>query len=105
MSELHGTITADRIIATLRAHMPELRAAGIRHLSLFGSVARGDAGPDSDIDLAIEIDRSAGLDLFGLVGLERRLSELLGCTVDLTLEPAQKPRLQANIDQDRRRAF
>lgn len=97
--------TADGIIARLRAHAPELRAAGIRHLSLFGSVARGEAGPDSDIDLALELDRLASLDLFRLVALERRLGELLGRTVDVTLEPAEKPRLQANINRDRRRAF
>jgi predicted nucleotidyltransferase len=39
-------ITAEQVIATLRAHEAELRAAGIRALSLFGSVARGDAGQD-----------------------------------------------------------
>jgi predicted nucleotidyltransferase len=44
-------IAADEGIACLRAHAAELRAAGIRHLSLFGSVARGDAGPESGIDL------------------------------------------------------
>jgi predicted nucleotidyltransferase len=97
--------TADLVIASLQAHAAELRSAGIRHLSLFGSVARGEAGPESDIDLAAEIDRTAGFDLFGLVALERRLSEVLGRKVDLTLEPVEKQRLQANIDRDRRRAF
>ena len=37
---------ADDVIVTLRAHEAELRAAGINRLSLFGSVARGDAGSD-----------------------------------------------------------
>src|SRR5581483_6439013 len=99
------TIAADSVIACLRAHAAELRAAGIRHVSVFGSVARGEAGADSDIDLVAEIDRSAGLDLFGLVALERRPGEMLGHTVDLTLEPVEKPRLQTNIDRDRLRAF
>jgi predicted nucleotidyltransferase len=97
--------TADDIIASLQAHAAELRRAGIRHLSLFGSVARGEARPDSDIDLAAEIDRTVGLDLFGLVALERQLSQMLGRKVDLTLEPVEKRRLQANINRDRRRAF
>jgi predicted nucleotidyltransferase len=97
--------TADEVVASLQAHAAELRASGIRHLSLFGSVARGEAGPESDVDLAIEIDRDAGLDLFGLVALERRLSDMLGRKVDLTPEPVEKQRLQANIDRDRRRAF
>ena len=96
---------AAAIIAALRAHSTELHAAGIRHLSLFGSVARGDAGPESDIDLAAEIDPDAHLDLFGLIALERRLGEILGCKVDLVPEPVEKARLQKNIDRDRKRAF
>jgi len=97
--------TADAVIASLQAHAAELRGAGIRHLSLFGSVARGEAGPDSDIDLAVELDRDKQIGLFGLVALERRLSELLGRKVDLLPEPVEKKRLKANIDRDRRRAF
>ena len=46
--------TAERVIATLRAHEEELRQAGLRSLSLFGSVARGETEMDSDIDLAAE---------------------------------------------------
>ena len=97
--------TADAVISKLRAHEAELRAAGIRHLSLFGSVARGEAEAGSDIDLAAEVDRDAHLGLFGLAALERRLSEILGRKVDLLSEPVEKQRQQRNIDRDRRRAF
>lgn len=100
-----ANIAADEIVASLQAHAAELRVAGIRHVSLFGSVARGEARPDSDIDLAVELDQDKHIGLFGLVALERRLSELLGRKVDLLPEPVQKKRLQANIDKDRRRAF
>jgi predicted nucleotidyltransferase len=96
---------ADDVIATLRAHEAELRAAGIRRLSLFGSVARGDAGPDSDIDLAAELDREARIDLVRLINLEERIGELVGRKVDLVPEPVEKPRLRANIDRDRKLAF
>lgn len=96
---------ANEIIAKLRAHEPELRAAGIRHLSLFGSVARGDAEAGSDVDAAIELDPDARIGLFRLIALERRIAELLDRRVDLLPEPAEKPRLQANIDRDRRLAF
>ena len=102
---MSATEKAERVIDTLRAHEPELRAAGIRRLSLFGSVARGDAEAESDIDLAAELDPAAKIGLFALVGLERLLSELLGRRVDLLAEPVEKQRLQANIDRDRRRAF
>jgi uncharacterized protein len=97
--------TADEVIASLRAHAAELRGIGVRHLSLYGSVARGEAGPDSDIDLAAELERDRHIGLFGLVALERRLIELLGRKVDLLPELVEKKRLQANIDRDRRRAF
>jgi uncharacterized protein len=96
---------AEHVIATLRAHEAEFRQAGIRGLSLFGSVARGDAEADSDVDLAAELDPDAGIGLFALGALERRLAALVGRRVDLLPEPVEKPRLRANIDRDRRRAF
>lgn len=99
------TATAEQVLATLRAHEAELRAAGIRRLSLFGSVARGDDEADSDVDLAAELDPAARIGLFALAGLERRLGALLGRKVDLLPEPVEKPRLRANIERDRRRAF
>jgi predicted nucleotidyltransferase len=99
------TDLAEHVIATLRAHEAELRHAGIRHLSLFGSVARGEANAGSDVDLAVELDPGARIGLFALGALERRLAELVGRTVDLLPEPVEKPRLRANLDRDRRRAF
>ena len=66
--------TADRVIATLRAHEAESRQAGLRSLSLFGSVARGETETDSDIDLAAEFDPATRMDLLQLVALERRIA-------------------------------
>jgi predicted nucleotidyltransferase len=110
--EQHATLStttttdlAERIIGTLRAHEAELRRAGIRRLSLFGSAARGDADAASDIDLAAEFDPAARMDLFRLTALEHRLGEILGRRVDLLPEPVDKPRLRVNIDRDRQRAF
>jgi predicted nucleotidyltransferase len=103
-----STTTTDlawQVIATLQAHKAELRRAGIRRLSLFGSVARGDAEAGSDVDLAAEFDPAARIGLFALSALERRLAELVGRPVDLLPEPVEKPRLRANIERDRIRAF
>ena len=97
--------TAERVIATLRAHEAELRQAGLRSLSLFGSVARGESETDSDIDLAAEFDPAARMDLLQLTALERRIAELLGRRVDLLPEPVGKHRLQDQINRDRQRAF
>jgi predicted nucleotidyltransferase len=58
--------TAEPVIATLRAHEAELRQAGLRSLSLFGSVARGETEPDSHIDLAAEFEPPARMDLLRL---------------------------------------
>ena len=52
-----------------------------------------------------EFYAAARMDLFRLAALERRIAEILGRRVDLLPEPVQQPRLQANIDRDRRRAF
>jgi predicted nucleotidyltransferase len=54
----------DRIIATLRAHEPELRHRAIRHAALFGSVARGETKASSDIDLLINLDPKAPIGVF-----------------------------------------
>ncbi len=99
------TDLAESVIATLRTHEMELRRAGIRRLSLFGSVARGDAEADSDVDLAADLDPAARIGLFALGALERRLTEIVGRKVDLLPEQVEKPRLQANIDRDRRQAY
>ena len=60
------TDLAERVIAALRTHEAELRSAGIRRLSLFGSVARGDGEAANDVDLAAEFDPNARMDLFRL---------------------------------------
>jgi hypothetical protein len=81
----------ETVIAKLREHAPELKAAGIVHLRLHGSVARGQQTPFSDVDLIAEFDANKRLSLLDMVGLERRLAELLGTQVDLS--PARTLRL------------
>jgi uncharacterized protein len=71
------------VIARLRQHEPELRAAGVVHLSLFGSVARGEESRQSDVDLMAEFDPGREYSLLDRVRLERRLAEILGAPVDL----------------------
>ncbi len=105
MSMTTRTQLAMHVISTLRAQEAELRQAGIRHLSLFGSVARGDAQADSDVDLLADFDPAAGMDLIQLVGLERRIGAALGRSVEILAEPVENPRLRANIERDRLIAF
>ena len=78
-------------------------------VSVFGSVGRGDAGQDSDVDVAVRLANDffeGGFDYFSrLETLEQRLSSLLGCKVDAIEEPVRKQSLQVEIDRDRALAF
>ena len=97
------------LLATLRAHEAELRARGIEAITLFGSVAPGDAGAQSDVDLAIRPGAtfSAGeFDYFGqLENLREHLVALLGCEVDLVEESPRDQRLKQVIEREGVRAF
>ena len=71
----------DTVIRILRAHEAELRAEGISHVYLFGSVARGESDEKSDVDLFYDYDDPK----FGLLDLMRvkgRFAEILGGKVD-----------------------
>jgi len=65
-------MTREEIIETPRRSLEELRRDfGVESMALFGSAARGDAGPSSDIDVLIEVERT--ISLFQLVALQLRL--------------------------------
>jgi len=99
----------DDLIRALRSHQRESRAAGIRGLSLFGSAARGEAGPRSDVDVVVELDEGfaeGGFAYFGrLDALGRQLEGIVGRKIDIVAEPVRKARLRRRIDEDRVRAF
>jgi predicted nucleotidyltransferase len=99
----------ENTIAALRDHERELKAFGVVSASLFGSVARNDAGPNSDVDIAVRLGdnfSAGGFDYFSrLEELEERLSSILGCKVDVIEEPVRKERIQTGIDMDRALAF
>jgi predicted nucleotidyltransferase len=72
---------------------------GMTDLRLFGSVARGDERPDSDIDFLVK--RQPGSDPFEILGLKEDLEALLNCRVDiLTEHPWMRPRLRDRILRD-----
>jgi len=74
----------DEVISKLRAHEAELKAAGILRLAVFGSVARGDNSPESDVDLLAEFDKTRHYTLLTMGRIESRLADLLGTRVDLS---------------------
>jgi uncharacterized protein len=99
----------DDIIAKLRAHERELRAAGVTSLALFGSAARDEQRDDSDVDVVVGLideARQEGFAYFGRIDrLSRRLAEILARPVDVVAEPIQKDRLRREIEKDRVIAF
>ncbi len=93
------------VLSRLKAHERELRDLGVAHLSLFGSTARGENGPASDVDLAATFDVAARVGMFRFAEINARLQDLLGVPVDLVGEPARKAAMQREIDKDRVRVF
>jgi uncharacterized protein len=88
-------VRRDEALRRLAEHRDELTAMGAGSLSLFGSVARDEAGPDSDVDVLIELGRP--LDLFDLGRIQIRLEEILGQRVDLVMPDTLRPRLRASV--------
>ena len=97
----------DQVIATLRQHRTALEQRGVLHAALFGSLARGEAGPDSDIDMLIDIDpeTSKTLSVFGLVGLQRYIGGFFDRRVDLVERDGLKPHYARSILEDALYAF
>ena len=87
----------ERILGILCEHAPELRAAGLVHLRLFGSVARGDTTAASDVDLPFDNDESLGGDILRAYDFEDRVSELIGTKAHLSSEKYLKPRIRERI--------
>lgn len=88
------------VMGKLRAHAPALMQRGITGLWVFGSVARGDARADSDVDLLAEFDAGAPLSLVGLASLRGELSDLLGAPADLVERGMLRPAVREAADRE-----
>ena len=73
-------MTRDEVLATLKIHEPELRRRGVSHAAVFGSTARGEAGPGSDIDVLVRFDPDIAVTLWDYAGLKRRVGRILGAS-------------------------
>jgi predicted nucleotidyltransferase len=85
---------APRLVALIERHRDEIVAVAARHtarsVAVFGSIARGDAGPDRDVDLLVEFESDSSL--FDLMSLEDALRDLLGRPVDVVSAGALRDR-------------
>jgi predicted nucleotidyltransferase len=90
----------DAIIARLRASESALRARGVAHAALFGSRARGDNRPDSDIDIMIAIRPDARIGLFQYAEIVHALEDMFALRVDVSNREAQKPHVRPLAERD-----
>jgi uncharacterized protein len=84
----------DDIIARLRQNETALRARGVTHAALFGSRARGDDRPDSDVDIMIEVDPAARISVYDYVALRDYIAALFDGPVDVVSRDGLKPYLK-----------
>ncbi len=85
----------EEILAALAAHRAGLERFGVKSVAVFGSAARGEMGPRSDIDLLVEFERPVGF--FAFLDLKEYLEGVLKRRVDLTTLEALKPQLRDQI--------
>jgi predicted nucleotidyltransferase len=98
-------MNTDEALEILRRFEPALRARGVRRAALFGSVARGDNRPDSDIDIMIEIDPEASISVFDYVGLKEYIAGLFEASVDVVSQESLKPHIRPTASADAIYAF
>jgi len=95
---MDAVITKEEILKTLARDKSELQKRfKVSKMALFGSYARGDQQPDSDVDILVEVDPSIGLDF---VTLANQIEKLLGTTVDLVSIRAINPKAMKLIEKE-----
>jgi predicted nucleotidyltransferase len=93
------------IIAKLRENEAALRGRGVAHAALFGSHARGDNRPDSDIDILIDIAPDAPVGLWEYVGITQYLEDLFSSRVDVADHSHLNPRVRPSAEREAVYAF
>lgn len=96
---------ADDAISILRRHEGDLRARGVRRAALFGSLARGDDRPDSDIDAMVEIEPEARITVFDYLALKDYIAGLFDRPVDVVSHDGLKPYVRPRATADAIYAF
>jgi predicted nucleotidyltransferase len=93
------------VLDTLKEHEAELHKLGVLHASMFGSVSRGQAHPESDIDVLIDLDPERPIGVFQYARLKLYINELLDGAGDVVNRRKLKPMLRDNILRESVNAF
>lgn len=86
------------LLRKIREHLPELKHLGVRHLSLFGSVARGEATSDSDVDVLVDFGSAPTFDQYMEVKI--MLEDLLGRRVDLATATGLRDEVRPYVERE-----
>ena len=95
----------DEIIEKLKEREADLRAQGVAHAALFGSVARGDERPDSDIDILVDLDPTIVVTVFDYAGVKEFIAGMFDQPVDVVSSESLKPRARPKATADAIYAF
>jgi predicted nucleotidyltransferase len=95
----------EQALSTLRQAEAALRAKGVRHAALFGSITRGENRPDSDVDILIDFDPAASITMFDYVAVSNDIASLFDGPVDVIDREALKPHLRKPLAKDLVYAF
>jgi predicted nucleotidyltransferase len=98
-------MNSSEAIATLRRSQQALHERGVRHAAVFGSVARGESRPDSDVDIMIEVDPDARMTVFDYVDLKDYIAGLFDGPVDVVSQEGVKPYIRSSAFADAIYAF
>lgn len=93
------------VLDRLRENERALRARGVTHAALFGSVARGEQGPDSDIDIMVEIAPEAPVGIYEYVGIVQFIEDLFPARVDVVERSSLKRYVRPQAERDAVYAF
>jgi len=96
---------ASEILEILQTAAPRLRELGVKHISLFGSTARGTQRPESDIDLLFDLDEQRKIDLFDYAGIVTEIQKLVPQQVDVALRNKLKSHVAPEALRDEIRVF
>ena len=93
------------ILDRLRAHEAELRARGVIHVAVFGSVARDEGRVDSDVDLLVDLTPDVAADFFAYAGVADDLESIVGRDVDVARQDRLRPHVRPSAEAQAVYAF